>query len=74
MAHQTHFSPIDYLDRRVQYYQKLRKRLAHSVNDPWMIEQHGKEELETLIAKRLTEIDSMIKAYDRVVDTLINYS
>ena len=71
MAHNVHYSPIDYLEHRVTYYKKLRTRLANTVNDKWILDKYGKEEAEKMIAKRIVELDSMVRQYKQAIEKLL---
>jgi prefoldin subunit 5 len=70
MAYQIHFSPIDYLQRRIVYYKKLRGKMTNCLKDGFMLKKYGKEELEKMIAKRIKQIDLMIEEYNYAIQKL----
>jgi len=61
--------PIDYLRRRVRYYQNKKKKIIKLKDNPAAQQKFGNE-LSTLIARRLLTIESMMDMFKKAIRDL----
>jgi hypothetical protein len=69
MSWQYDREPIDYLRRRVRYYQRRRSKIINLPKNPEMIKKLG-DELPALVVRRVWEIDSYIDMFKKAVKDL----
>ncbi|MEX2017545.1 MAG: hypothetical protein WD876_03670 [Candidatus Pacearchaeota archaeon] len=70
MGYQTDFSPKDYLSRRIIYYKKKRGKVKGLIKHKALIQKHGKIKLEAIVKARVSEIEEMIKEYEKAENKL----
>lgn len=61
--------PIDYLRRRVRYYQKKKKKVMKLKDNPAAQQYYG-DELPHLIGRRLLTVEAMIFMFRKAVNDL----
>lgn len=70
MGYQTDFSPIEYLQRRVIYYKKLRGNARNWHTDEYFIQRYGIKGIKKQAKIAIERYEKRIEEYGKAIELL----
>jgi hypothetical protein len=70
MGFETDYAPIEYLQRRVKYYKKLRGKTKNWAKDEYLIKKYGQKKMAELSKSAAVRYELRIKEYENAISIL----